>query len=304
MGRVLDVMLPFWGEPAYLYDAVDSILAQDSDQWRLTIVDDHYPDETVREHFEALDDPRVRYLRNEVNLGITDNYRKCLSLVESDYMMFMGCDDLMHPGYVRTIMDAIERFPQAEIIQPGCQVIDSNSRVYRPFADLAKRVLTPRSKRGVVVSGEQLASSLLHGDWLYWPSLVFRTEAIRKVEFLDGYPLVQDLGLVLDMIRQGARMAVLPEVVFSYRRHEASASSAKLLDGGRFAGERSFFALQAAKMGEVGWKRAAWAARLHLTSRGYALTLLPRAIKTKAVSSVGTLLHHATARSKKIGRHS
>lgn len=295
-------MLPFWGEPEYLYAAVDSILAQDSDAWRLVVVDDHYPDTSVADYFAELDDDRVQYLRNEVNLGITDNYRKCLSLVEADYMMFMGCDDLMHPGYVRTVLAATEQFKHVEIIQPGVDVIDDASQVYQPLADKVKRILTPKSEHGVVVSGEQVAVSILQGDWLYWPSLVFRTEAIREVEFLEGFPLIQDVGMLLDLVANGGRIAVLPEVVFSYRRHHASASSAKLMDGGRFAHERAFFALQAQKMAAIGWRKAARAAKLHITSRAYALTLLPKAIQTKKLSSVRTLLLHATARSKKTGK--
>lgn len=293
-------MLPFWGDPSYLYEAVDSVLAQDSDQWRLVIVDDHYPDELVAQHFAALDDPRITYLRNENNLGITDNYRKCLSLVEADYMMFMGCDDVMAPNYISTMLAAIEQFPQADIIQPGVQVIDEHGEVYRPLGDKVKDVMTPspakqHPQRGVLVAGESLAVSLLHGDWLYWPSLVFRTAAIRDAEFLDGYPLIQDLGIVLEMLGQGARMVVLPQIIFSYRRHQASASSAKLMDGGRFEAERTFFALQADKMTELGWRRAARAARAHLTSRAYALTLLPRAAKERSLAAAKTLLQHATS---------
>lgn len=288
-------MLPFWGPPAYLYEAVDSVLAQDSDEWRLTIVDDHYPDESVAEHFAALGDERIRYIRNEVNLGITDNYRKCLSLVEADFMMFMGGDDVMEPGFLRAVQAGLTKFPQADIVQPGVQVIDEDGTVYQPLSDKVKQLMTPDSKDGILLAGESIAVSLLHGDWLYWPSLVFRTEAIRRAEFLDGYPLVQDLGIVLQMLSQGARMIVLPQVVFNYRRHQASASSAKLMDGGRFAGERSFFALQAQKMAAVGWRKAARAARAHLTSRAYALTLIPQAVKAKSLPSIGTLLKHATS---------
>ncbi len=210
-------------------------------------------------------------------------------------MMFMGGDDVMAPGFLRSVRQGLDRFPQADIVQPGVQVIDEDGVVYQPLSDKVKQLMTPKSKQGILLAGESVAVSLLHGDWLYWPSLVFRTEAIKRAEFLDGYPLVQDLGIVLQMLSQGARMIVLPEVVFNYRRHQASASSAKLMDGGRFAGERSFFALQARKMAAVGWRKAARAARMHLTSRAYALTLVPQAIKARSIPSLGTLLQHAAS---------
>lgn len=296
MEAVLDIMLPYWGEPAYLYQAVHSVLTQDTDGWRLTVVDDHYPDAGVAEFFERLGDDRVRYLRNETNLGITDNYRRCLELVTADHMMFMGCDDIMLPGFVRTVRASLQAHPDVDIVQPGVQVIDEHGVTHGPLADRIKKVMTPARCGPATVSGEKLAVSLLHGDWLYWPSLVFRTESIRTSEFMDGFPLIQDLGIVLDMVARGATMLVLPQVCFSYRRHMASASSAKLMDGGRFAGEREFFARQAGIFDELGWPRARRAANAHVTSRAYALTLLPRALRSGNRDGIRTLLGHATAR--------
>ena len=38
------VVIAYWGDPELLDRAVDSVLAQTDPDWRLTIVDDHYPD--------------------------------------------------------------------------------------------------------------------------------------------------------------------------------------------------------------------------------------------------------------------
>lgn len=102
-GATLDVMLPFWGDPDLLYAAVESVRGQTDPAWRLTIVDDCYPDESVARHFETEQDPRIRYRRNEVNLGITENYQRCRDLAEHQLTMFLGCDDLMLPGFVETV---------------------------------------------------------------------------------------------------------------------------------------------------------------------------------------------------------
>ena len=44
---MLDIMLPFWGEPRYLYETVEAVLRQTDERWRLTVVDDCYPDPKV-----------------------------------------------------------------------------------------------------------------------------------------------------------------------------------------------------------------------------------------------------------------
>ena len=292
---MLEIFLPYWGDPGYLYEAVDSVRAQTDPDWRLVVVDDHYPDPAVAAFFAALDDPRVRYVRNETNLGITDNYRRCLDLASGEWMVFFGCDDLMLPTYVETVRAAIAQAPAGvDVVSPGATVIDGAGAVTDPLVDRVKRRLfAPRLDGPTVLAGEDMAVSLLRGNWTYWPSLAFRVEAVRRHGFIDGFPLIQDLALLVDLAVGGSSMLVLPEVVFAYRRHSQSASSTTIADGGRFQGERDYFAIAAARCERAGWPRAARAARMHVASRLYAVTQLPGAVRTRSWSSLRTLARHA-----------
>lgn len=293
----LDILLPFWGDPVMLRETVRSVLAQTSDDWMLTVVDDAYPDPSVAEYFAELDDARVTYLRHDKNVGITENYRRCVSLATHDVVVLLGCDDVLLPRYVEVVLQAHSRFPEAAVIQPGVQVIDENGNVVRTLVDTVKhRLMMPRGRGRRVLRGEMLAASLLRADWLYWPSLAFRREALVDTGFRDGFPIIQDLALVVDVVAAGGSLLLEPEICFTYRRHGASASSAKLLDGSRFVGERLYFALAARQMDELGWRRAARAARSHLTSRLHALTLLPRTVATRNGAAAGVLVRHAFGR--------
>jgi glycosyltransferase involved in cell wall biosynthesis len=293
-----EIFIPFWGEPALLFEAVESVRAQTDPDWRLTVVDDCYPDDSVAAWFDALADERVTYVRNETNLGITDNYRRCLELATDEWMVFLGCDDLLRPAYVATVRAAIASAPPGvDMVQPGVEVIDETSTRVDPLVDRVKRRLfAPRLTGPRVLAGEELAVSLLRGNWTYWPSLTFRTEAVRRQGFIDDFPLIQDLALLVDLAVAGSRMLVLPDVAFAYRRHSASASSTTIADGGRFAGERAYFAIAARRCRDAGWPRAARAARGHLASRLYAVTQLPGAVRDRSWASVRTLARHVTAR--------
>ena len=291
---LLDIMVPFWGDVAYLRQTVRSVLEQTNQNWRLTVVDDANPDESAGEYLASLDDPRITYVRNSVNQGITAAFRQCARLATSDIVAIPGCDDILLPGYVDVILRAHERFPSADIIQPGVTVIDLHGGEALTLADTVKRRLVmPRARGPRMLSGEALAVTLLRGDWLYWPSLAFRRERLVGTPFRDGFPIILDLALVIDMVCAGAQLLIEPIVCFAYRRHDESLSSAKLLDGSRFEGDRNYFELAERLVADVGWRRAARAARHRLTSRAHALTLLPTALARRDRAATGVLLRHA-----------
>lgn len=289
----LDIFIPYWGDPDYMKETVNSVLIQDSDDWLLTVVDDAYPGQEVKDFIAEISDPRVRYVRKEQNAGITENYRTCVAMATQEVLVILGCDDVLLSNYVSTILDAHKRYPGAALIQPGVQVIDEDGQKVFTLVDTVKqKLIKPRGGGRQLVSGEAIASNLMHGDWLYWPSLAFRTDKIRQVDFRDGFPIIQDLALIMDMIYNGDQLLIEPTVCFKYRRHSNSASSTKLVDGSRFAGERDYFAVAASQAEELGWNKAARSARLRLTSRAHSASLLPTAVLSKNSSAVKALIRH------------
>jgi glycosyltransferase involved in cell wall biosynthesis len=293
----IDVMFPYYGDVAMMKAAVASVLAQDDTDFRLTIVDDGYPDESLPEYFSGLveGDDRVRYFRNDVNLGANGNYKKCVGLVEHDVVVIMGADDIMLPNYIGTVRKAF-RDPAVSIVQPGVEVIDENGAVYSPLGDNVKQYLRHRlvgKASEAIVSDEALAESLLVGDWLYFPSVAWRAEAIKKHDFRPQYDVVQDLALAIDIILTGGKMAVVDTVCFQYRRHRESDSSVRALDGRRFAEERAFFDECVRDFSAKGWNNAARSARWHLTSRLNAVSLTPKVVSKRMWPGLRKLVTHA-----------
>lgn len=233
----VDVMLPFYGDPDLLRRAVRSVQEQTRTDWRLTVVDDGYPDDTVAPWFAGLGDDRVRYRRNPERLGAQPNNRYCIERVEREFFVMMGADDLMAPDYLDTVLALHERFPAAAVVQPGVEVMDDADRPVRPLADRVKAVLAPPGRGPREVSGEDLAVRLLRGNWLYNPSLCWRTAALKETGIPESAD-VFDLALPLAVIAGGATMVVDDRVCFRYRRHRSSDSGSGAAAGNRFAEER------------------------------------------------------------------
>jgi glycosyltransferase involved in cell wall biosynthesis len=289
----LDIMVPFYGDPDMLRETVTSVLGQTDPDWRLTVVDDGYPDPSVAEWFGRLEDERVTYLRNEVNLGANKNYEKCISLVQHRDVVILGADDKLLPNYVAVVRAARAAHPDAAVIQPGVTVIDQDGAEVRTLVDTTKRVLyAPRVSRRTELRGEDVVRSLLRGDWLYFPSLCFDSEKMRSIGFREGLDVVQDLALVVDLLMRGESLVVDPTVCFAYRRHTGSDSSWRALEGSRFREERRYLTGIADELDALGWHRAARAARLHVSSRLHALTYLPLAVRKRRLNALPVLLEH------------
>lgn len=293
----MDIVVPFWGEPALLFETVQSVRAQRDADWRLIVIDDCYPDDSVPAYFAEIDDPRIEYVRNGVNLGITENYRKAIRLSTSSLLTILGCDDLLHPNYLGVIRRTTAAVPDADVIQPGVQVIDEHGDVIRPLVDRVKQgLLAPRGGSGIaVLRGSGMATSLIRGDWLYWPSLTFRTETLRRIDFREGLPIIQDLALLMDIAFEAGTLAYNPTIAFSYRRHGGSASQKTLLDGRRFADERTYYAQARALAAAKGWRKTSRAARLRVMSRLHGLAELPGVIRYGTQTGLQSTLAHIFA---------
>ncbi|MET0862052.1 MAG: glycosyltransferase [Microbacterium sp.] len=293
----IEIFVPYWGDPDLLYATVDSVRAQRDPDWRLVVIDDCYPDDSVATHFASLEDERVVYTRNNVNLGITENYREAIRRATSDYIVILGCDDLLHPDYLDVVRRTITAVPHADVIQPGVVVIDEHGRHIAPLVDRVKQgLLAPRGGDGIaVLTGEQMATSLIRGDWLYWPSLAFRTATLKRIDFREGLPIIQDLALLMDVAFDGGTLAYNPAIAFSYRRHGGSASQKTLLDGRRFRDERTYYAQARELAASKGWRRTAATARLRAMSRLHGLSELPGVIRHGTRPGLQSTLAHIFA---------
>ncbi|MFP5021070.1 glycosyltransferase family 2 protein [Pseudonocardia phyllosphaerae] len=295
MTATVDVMLPFYGDPDLLRRAVRSVQGQTRTDWRLTVVDDGYPDDTIGPWFAGLGDDRIRYRRNTTRLGAQPNNRHCIDAVECEFFVMMGADDLMLPDYLDTVLGLHERFPGAAVVQPGVEVMDADDQPVRPLADRVKAVLAPSGSGPRELGGEALAVSLLRGNWLYNPSLCWRSAALKEITIPESAD-VFDLALPIEVIASGQTVVVDDDVCFRYRRHRSSDSGSGAAAGNRFAEERRYFAAEAARMDARGWRRAARAARGHVSSRLNAAVQLPGALLRRDTAALRALGEHLLAR--------
>ena len=100
----ISILTPVWNGLPYLKECVDSVLAQDFQDWEM-IVGDNCSDDGTSEYLQSLTDPRIRVFRHEKNLGVYRNIHFLFNKATARIYMGLCADDYFYPGALRKIVE-------------------------------------------------------------------------------------------------------------------------------------------------------------------------------------------------------
>lgn len=266
----VSVVVAAYGDVPYLEETLNSLVLTQPDSVPIFVLDDCSPTLDVQEITQRFSD-RITYIRSDVNRGVSGSFNAAADLVDTDYLMLVGPDDRVTSS-LETFISALDPVAfQAVVIQPGVKVIDSSGTSVRPINDRIKHCITPKARS--LISGEKLAASLLKGDWAYNPSLLWRTDYLRKLRYSENLKTAMDLDILLRMTFEGKSLYLGKQIVFEYRRHSEAVSS-RNSGVPRLTEELSIHKYAYSQCLALNWKRAARWAKLALTSRLHGLYIL------------------------------
>jgi hypothetical protein len=94
----ISVLLPTRNGGALLHDCVKSVLDQPYEDMELLVSDNASDDET-RDVLASFDDARLRVVRLDEPIPVTDNWNNALAESAGDYLLLIGDDDYLLPRY-------------------------------------------------------------------------------------------------------------------------------------------------------------------------------------------------------------
>ena len=116
--------MPVYNGARYVAAAIHSILGQSLGDLELVICDNASTDGTEEIcRGLAAQDPRVRYLRNPVNLGAHPNFNLAFRNARGRYFKWAPHDDELRPDYLRECVAALEGNPDAALCQTDIEYI-------------------------------------------------------------------------------------------------------------------------------------------------------------------------------------
>ena len=268
----LTIAIPFYKGQSYLRQAIESVLRQTSPDWRLIVCDDG-PEPGTAELVASFNDPRIRYRKNERNLGMAGNWNRCLDAADTDLVNLLHNDDELLPNYVAEMRAAGQQFPDAAAFFCRAKVIDAAGRETFSLVDHVKRYLQPKTDGPLVLHGRSAIEALMHGDFIMCPTVCYRRSRLPAERFDGSWRQVLDLDFFTRILLDGGAMVGLPAVAYAYRRHDENATAQQTESLLRFEEESRIHDQVAAVARERGWPSVARVAagkrviKLHLAFR-------------------------------------
>ena len=257
--------IPYYSNPGYLIEAIESVRAQSIVDWEIIVADDAGPD-PAESAVAALGDHRIRYVRNPSNLGLAGNWNASLRLARAPLVTLLHADDRIHPEYAAEVLAAAEADPRAAALCTDATVIDGAGQLAFSLADFVKK-FARRPRRTHTIAGDDGLAAVLSNNYIFCPSLCYRLSHLDADPFDSAWRMVLDLDHTTRLLLRGEHLVAIRRPLYVYRRHHANQTTSLTAEATRFEEEIALYRRLTVDATALGWRRSAGAARRHTMVR-------------------------------------
>ena len=294
---LLGIVVPYLENQKYLYRLVESIFNQDSDLWLLTIVDDSGGVDPIDLNAFFLDDARINIVSNYQNLGLGKSWNTGLESMISQHnpevVAVIHADDELETNYVSTVLAAHKANPDVFAIHTDVRIINENGSFRFSFPDFIKCIVRPGASIDDVVScGDAGLSQILKGNFIFCPTLSFKTAMCDFPMFDEKWTMAIDLDLVSRSLLSGKTILGIGKELYQYRRHGSNLTARLNKSTQRFSEEIKFYAQISKTCKEQGFSMSSHVARrmrivkFHILYQMTASVLMGDLVLLKKLSAV------------------
>jgi len=214
------IILPVKNGGHYVRKAIESVLAQTVENWKMVILENFSTDDTISV-IESYKDSRISLISSSESLGIYDNWNRAFGVVKDHdpqtIVTFLGHDDYFSPNFLKEIQAAAAAYPDATIYQTLFDLIDAEGSLIRACRPIPNR--------------EDWFNIMASLCWAlrdsYGTGYAFRAKDYVAVGGMPDLPMLlySDHLLFTRLTRRGYKVCV-PINGFAYRLHHGSTSGA------------------------------------------------------------------------------
>ncbi len=217
MPRV-SIVIPSFNREELIQLTLDSVFAQTFTDIEVIVVDDCSTDDTKAMLDRKYPD-KVRYIRNENNLGLTRTCNVGLRAATGEFVGFLDSDDLIEPTKIEKQVAVMDARPEISVVNVRHWHIDQHG--------------AKMDKTGLLPEGERVLHDLVLVHMWWIGGTLFRKHCFDVIGPFDEKLIYQDWNIWLRCALAGLKFACIQEPLGSYRLHpvtmSGSASNAELI---------------------------------------------------------------------------
>jgi glycosyltransferase involved in cell wall biosynthesis len=208
----VSIGLPVFNGEHYIEEALDSILAQTYSDFELIISDNASTDRTeeICRAYTARDE-RIRYFRNETNLGAAKNFNCVFELSSGEYFKWASYDDVLGPEFLSRCITVLDQEPSIILCHAKTGRIDEHSAlvgVYEEYQYLRLSSRKPHERFFDLIRFNH-SCNIVFG--------VTRASALGMTSLIGPYP-ASDRVLLAQLALIG-QLYEIPDILFYRRDH-------------------------------------------------------------------------------------
>ena len=198
------VLMSAYNDERYLGKAIESVLNQTFKDFEFIIIDDASTDST-KNIILSYKDPRIRFVENKKNLGLTKSLNKGIKVARGKYIARIDADDTSLPKRLEEQVSFLDKHKEIVVVGSQIQVINMESnKTY-----ILKYNCDPAVIKWAHIFKNQIAHS----------SSLFRKKVIKEVGcYNERYRYTQDFDLWFRVSRK-YKMTSIPKVLAIIIRH-------------------------------------------------------------------------------------
>ena len=198
---MITVIMPAYNAERFIEEAIRSVMGQTVADWELLVIDDGSQDGTcaVGEQLAA-EDPRIRMLRNDANMGVAKTRNRGFDLCRSSYVALLDSDDVWHPEKLERQLARLGE-SGADLCYTSYGIIDAQSQ---------------KAKADYVVPEQADFKRLLKENVIGCSTVMLKTEVVKKYHFETDLHH-EDYALWVRLLHDGFRAAGCAAVLVQWR---------------------------------------------------------------------------------------
>lgn len=238
--------MPFFSNENYLLQQLNSIVNQDFGDWVCVVVDDSGRATSAEATVNSVNKSNIHFVKNEANLGLADCWNQGLEVLVSRFnpeiLSVIHADDLIEPNFLSATLKAHRDYPSAVAVHTSVKIVNRSNKPRFSVTDKVKVSIAPGKRSRIIMTrGDVGMASILRGNFVYCPTLSFKSNLISRPLFNARWKMLVDLDVTSRLLLDGKTIIGIPDRVYRYRRHSSSTTSLLNDSATRFVEEIRFY---------------------------------------------------------------